>query len=64
MFSTKGYSHNEAQYHLEFNEDKLKWVHIDETQHVVFYCETGGLGIQRNQWFHVLGTYDSGEREC
>lgn len=63
VFSTKGFSHNDAQYHLELFNGGLKWTHMDETEHIVFYCETRDVEIPENEWFHVVGTYDSAERK-
>ena len=60
MFDTVGGHsiHHKGQYHFEVERGCVRWFHRNEYATEVFSVRTPPL-LQPNQWYHVVGTYDS-----
>jgi len=59
VFDTIGISHQCGQFHFEVNYGSVRWFHRNETQHIIFSCTAEGKQVQKDQWTHIAGTYDS-----
>lgn len=54
-------SHREGQYHLEVDNNRLRWFHRNE-QHVTIFSVLSGIVINPQNWTHIAGTYNAGKR--